>query len=244
MGSGSTHVLVDTPKSIAVDARSKAQALVSLTARANLLGNVMASPPVRAYIARRAHISPDQIQAVAPLTPDVPRALAEPGHEKRTSDILRSTDQYRMEIQAQPTAPVLDIYTQAPSADAARVLADAAVAGLRDYLATLARTQDVAPSDQVRLIQLGEASSGVINRGIRIQVALLSSILVFCVSAAAVLWIARVRRGWRAADEPEWDEEDRDEPDADDLWDERAQRDDAEPGPPARGADRAPAPSA
>jgi hypothetical protein len=203
IGSSSTHVLVDTPRSTAVDARSTPLAISSLTARANLLGNVMSSPPVREYIGRRAHISPERIQTVAPLTPDVPRALAEPGHEKKTSDILRSTDQYRIEIQAQPTAPVLDIYTQAPSAEAAAQLANGAVDGLRDYLSALALTQKISPEDQFRIVQLGRARGSVVNGGVRMQLALLSFFVTFGVSAAAVLFVTRVRRGWKVAEAEE-----------------------------------------
>jgi hypothetical protein len=199
MGTASTHMLVDTPKSTAVNAKAKATALSALTARANLLGNIIVSPPVREFIARRAHILPEQIQAVGPLTPDVPRALPEPGHEKRTSDILRSTDQYRLDVQVQPTAPIVDIYAQAPNAKAAQELANAAVDGLRDYLTAVAGSQQIQPDDQVKLMQLGRARGAVINKGVRVQVALLSFFLVFGASAAAVLFVARVRRGGQRA---------------------------------------------
>ena len=163
MGTASTHVLVDTPKSTAVNAKAKASALAGLTSRASLLGNVVVSPPVREFIARRAHIRPEQIQAVGPLTPDVPRALAEPGHEKRTSDILRSADQFRLDVQVQPTAPIIDIYAQAPNSQAAQELANAAVDGLGDYLKTVAGTQQIQTDDQVKLLQLGRARGSVIN---------------------------------------------------------------------------------
>ena len=83
MGTASARILVDTPKSTAVNANASNVALASLTSRASLLGNIIASPPVREFIARRASISPDQIEAVAPLTPDVPRALPEPGMRRR-----------------------------------------------------------------------------------------------------------------------------------------------------------------
>ena len=45
---------------------------------------------------------------------------------------------YRLEVQARPTAPILDIYTQAPSTAEAQRLADEAAAGLRDYLRAVA----------------------------------------------------------------------------------------------------------
>jgi hypothetical protein len=154
---------------------------------------------VREFIARRAHILPEQIQAVGPVTPDVPRALPEPGHEPRTTDILHSADQYRLDVQVQPTAPIIDIYVQAPNAEAANRLADASVVGLRDYLATVAAEQKIGAADQVKLLQLGGSRGAVINKGVHVELALLTFFLVLAASSAAVLFFTRVQNGWRLA---------------------------------------------
>jgi hypothetical protein len=201
IAAASTHVLVDTPKSKVIDLRANTYDFTSLTTRADLLGNVMASAPVREYIARRTGVDPLRIEAVAPVTANVPRVLTEPGSEKRSSDILRSTDQYRLDIQANPTVPILDISSQAPSKEAAERLANSAVDGLRDYLRDLGARQGIRPDQQVRLEQLGRARGGVINKGAGVQIALLSFMVVFTVSCCAVLFLARVRRGWREAGE-------------------------------------------
>jgi hypothetical protein len=199
IAAASTHVLVDTPKSKVIDLRANTYDFTSLTTRADLLGNVMASAPVREYIARRAGVDPRQIEAVAPVTANVPRVLTEPGSEKRSSDILRSTDQYRLDIQANPTVPILDISSQAPTKEAAERLANSAVDGLRDYLRDLGNRQGIGPDQQVRLEQLGRARGGVINHGVGLQIALLSFMVVFTISCCAVLFLSRVRRGWVAA---------------------------------------------
>ena len=206
IAAASTRVLVDSPRSEIIDLRTDTYAFTSLTTRAALLGNVMASAPVREYIARRAKIDPERIQASAPITADVPRNLSEPGSEKRASDILRSTDQYRIDIQANPTVPILNISAQAPNKDAAERLADGAVDGLRDYLAALAVRQGTDPKKQVRLEQLGRARGGVINHGIGLQIALLSFTFVFVLACCAVLFLSRVHRGWNqaAAEETEF----------------------------------------
>jgi hypothetical protein len=203
IAAASTHVLIDSPRSKVVDLRAGTYDFQSLTMRADLLGNVMASAPVREYIGRRAGVSPDRIQAAAPITADVPRALTEPGSEKRSSDILRSTDQYRLDIQANPTVPILDVYAQAPTKEQAERLANAAVDGLRDYLVDIAGRQGIKDDQQVRLEQLGRARGGVINHGVGLQIALLAFIVVFVLSLCAVLFLSRVRRGWRVAAERE-----------------------------------------
>jgi hypothetical protein len=51
MATASTHVIVDTPTSTLLDLRQDTYSLEALTNRAILLGNVMASGPVRREIA-------------------------------------------------------------------------------------------------------------------------------------------------------------------------------------------------
>jgi hypothetical protein len=199
LGVASTQLLVDTPRSKVVNIDSGASEFASLTTQAGLLGNVMASPPVRAYIAREIGADPTRILATAPITANFPRALAEPGSGQSASDILASPDHYRLQIQADPSVPVLRIYAQAPSAEKAVRLADASVQGLRKYLADIAARQRIPPAEQVRVEQFGQARGGIINQGIALQIAVLAFGVIFGIACCAVLFLARVRRGWVAA---------------------------------------------
>jgi hypothetical protein len=196
LAAASTRVIVDTPHSTVLDLRESTSDFEAMSNRAVLLGNVMASLPVRDYIARRAHVPAEAIIATTPLTPDFPRPAATNENQKHTSDLFKSTDQYRLNIQANPTVPVLDVYAEAPTKGSAEALANAAVDGLRDYLGDVARIQGIGAPDQVRLSQLGRARGGVINGGVRLQAALLAFVLAFAVSAAAAIFVTRVRRGW------------------------------------------------
>lgn len=205
IASASIRVLVDTPKSKVLDLRAATQDFSGLTTRADLLGNVLASPPVREYIARHAGIPADRIATSAPITANVPRVLTEPGSEKRASDLLRSTDQYKIDVEANPSVPILDVYTQAPTTDAALRLANGSIEGLRDYLAQLAVEQGVAERDQVKILQLGSARGGIVNPGVSKEIALLAFIVVLISALGAVAFISRIRKGWRAAGEEERD---------------------------------------
>jgi hypothetical protein len=200
IATASTEVLVDTPHSAVLDLRQDLYDIESLTNRTVLLGNVMASPPVLAYIGRRAGVPTDFIKASTPRTPNSPRSLEDPGEEKTTRDLLRSSDQYRLDIEADPTVPVLRIYAQAATARGAEELANASVDGLRDYLDQQARAQRVALDEQVRLHQLGRASGAVIKPGVSVQLMFLTVLVVFAGSAAAAIFIARLRRGFRLAE--------------------------------------------
>jgi hypothetical protein len=201
IATASTQVLVDAPKPEVLDMRVGTADLQSQSNRALLIGNVMASLSVRQFIARRAHVPAYLIKAQTPLTPDFPRAVAGTENQKHTSDILRSTDEYRLNIQANPTVPVLDIYAQAPTPQAAAQLANAAVDGMHDYLRAEARTQAVSNRHAVTLEQLGRATGRVINHGARVQLMALAFLFSFALLAASVIFIGRVRAGWSRADD-------------------------------------------
>ena len=94
---------------------------------------------------------------------------------------------------------MLDIYSQAPNAKSAEVLANAAVDSLRTYLNEVAMVQETPPNEQIKLLQLGRAQGKVINKGIEWQVVFVTFLLAFAASCATVIFIARVREGWRSA---------------------------------------------
>ena len=139
------------------------------------------------------------LRVTPPLTPEEPQARADSGEEKHIGDILKSNDQYRLSIVANPTVPVLDIYSQAPTAATAEKLADGAVSGLKAYVGELAAEESTPDSKQIRLIQLGRARGAVINEGMSWQVALVAFLITFGASSTSVLFLSRVRKGWRHA---------------------------------------------
>jgi hypothetical protein len=202
MATASTEIFVDTPTSLVLDLRQNTADIESLTNRAVLIGNVMASPPVRAYIGRRAGVPADAVKTTTPRTPNSPRPLETAGNKKTSADLLASTDQYRLDIESNPTVPMLNVYAQAPSAKAAGELANAAVDGLRDYLTQVATSQGIPPGTQVRVEQLGRARGKVINSGVNLQASGLAFLFFFAISAAAAIFISRVRRGFELAGGP------------------------------------------
>lgn len=197
MASASTHVVVDTPKSSLLDNRQDTSGLEGLTKRAVVLGNVMANGAVRAEIARAAGIPAEVLQVNAPLTSAQPRPLAQSGNEKHTSDILKSNDEYRLSILANPTVPVLDLYAQTPDRKSAEAIANAAVDSLKAYLVRLASEEGTPTTQQIRLVQLGRAEGAVINGGVRWQVAIVAFLLSFAVAIGTLVFAGRVRDGWR-----------------------------------------------
>jgi hypothetical protein len=199
MATASTHVLVDTPTSAMVDLRQDTYSVDGLKNRVVVLGNVIASSQVQARIAERAHVPTDRLRIQAPLTSQQPSAPVDSENARHTSDILKSTDQYRIDLKANPTVPMLDIYVQTPSAESSAALANAAVDELNTYLRELVGRQNTPLKDQIRLVQLGRATGVVINGGVRWQAAFLTFLLTLGISCATVTFLARVRAGWREA---------------------------------------------
>ncbi len=202
LASASTEVVVDTPRSSIVDLRSDTYSYLAETNRALLLGNVMASRPVRNYIAINAGLPPGRIRIEAPVTPEQPRVVAAPSEQPKTSDLFRSPDEYRISVEANPTVPILDIYSEAPTASSAERLANAAVQGLGDYLRGRAQSESTPLRDKVKLSQLGHARGEVINEGANLQLAAAVFFVVLFVACTLVIYISRVRRGWSATSDP------------------------------------------
>lgn len=199
MATASTHLLVDTPSSAMVDLRQDTYSVDDLKDRAVVLGNVIASSGVEARIAARAHVPLALLRIQAPLTPQQPAPPVDSQNARHVSDVLKSTDQYRITINANPTVPMLDIYAQTPTADSAAALANAAVDELKAYLAQVVARQRTPSKYEIRPVQLGRATGVVINRGVKWQAAILVFLLTLGISCATVTFLARVRAGWRQA---------------------------------------------
>ena len=189
-----TRVLVDFESSRIGDRRETWPYFNALRVRTDLLAKLMASPPALRYVGQRADIPAAEIAAVAPVTASVQSVLTEPGSEQRSREILLSTKPFRIEVQNRPEAPVLNIYTQAPSVAQAERLGDASVAGLRDYLRALASREGFDPDAQVQLNQLGRARGGVLNPGVNKKVAGLAYLLAFALSCCILYALASLRK--------------------------------------------------
>ncbi|MGZ5331021.1 MAG: hypothetical protein ACXWFH_06920 [Solirubrobacterales bacterium] len=200
MATATTHVVVDTPRSSILDLRQDTYILEALRQRAIVLGNVPAEGPVRSAIAERAQVPVDSLQVTPPLTPTQPRVVEGSPNQKHATDIIESTDQHRISIQTNPTVPIMDIYSQAPTAQKAEIMANAVVDELRGYLADVAAAQGTPEANQIHLVQLGRANGEVINDGVEWQVGLLAFVLTFSFACATVILFSRVREGWRTAE--------------------------------------------
>jgi hypothetical protein len=205
ISTATTHVLIDLSDPSLVHRRALRPVVDTLVKRGELLGRVMVSPPVVDRIAEKLGVKPDQVGATARSTANVPLSLTEPASEQRANDILQSKRPYRLEVQARPRTPILDVYSLAPSTREAERLANQAVAGLRVYVNALAESQGFPPEDRVQLRQLGRARGGEVNPHSALVIALLTFVVAFaltCCASLGTLHLARRRRPVETPAEP------------------------------------------
>lgn len=167
--------------------------------RAILVGNLIASAPVLDLVGKRLGIDPDRIAATAEADESVPVAFNEPNSERRATQIRLAGDPYRLDVQAQPGVPIVNVYAQGPSVGAAKELADAAVGAGQDYLRRVAVTHNVRGTPPLDLEQLGPANGGVLDPTAPYKIALLTFLTVFAVTFGLLFLLAQVRRGWLRA---------------------------------------------
>lgn len=196
VGTASVELMV-APASLAV---GTADADVTEVDHSILVGDLMSTPPVIAYAARELGISASAIQASSPMTANVPRVVIEPGSGAAAYNLVGSTDSYKLEVQADPSDPILYVYTQAPTVAAAVRLASASVRGLVAYLAGTTLPPHARPTLAATGIeQLGPVRGAVGNAGASKEIPILVFIGVFGVALWLMLIGTRIRRGWSAA---------------------------------------------
>src|SRR6185312_11984100 len=196
------HVVFDSPESLIGSKPSRGYDGDTFTKRAELYANIMASPPVRNTIARRVGIDETQFATRVRLTLPVMWAMRDPDAEQRATQILLAPRPYKLELQSDPTRPVLNLYAQAPSVAEAEKLADTAISSLRDYLRERAISQGTDPSDIVRVEQLGPARGGVLNSKILPEMVLVTFMVAFGVTLALLMGLKYVALGIAAPPRP------------------------------------------
>ena len=150
MATATTHVLVDTPDSIMIDLRQNTYDITGLVQPRGRARQRHREYVRRGGIAQRAHVPLGLLRIQAPLTPAQASLPVNSQSAGKVTDIVKSNDQYRIEIDANPEVPMLDIYAQTPTAESAAALANAAVDELTAYLARARTTVESTPPTRTR----------------------------------------------------------------------------------------------
>ncbi len=192
----STQVVVDTASSALGNSN---QVFDGPDARATVFANFMTSPAVLALIGQQAGIAGDRIYAAGPVNTNIPRAMQEPTSVQRNVELYGETAPFRLNYNTDPTLPIINIYSQAPTVGQAVALATGAVKGLQEFVTRIEVSDRIPTSERVVVRELGSATGGMVNPGVRKSLAAMVFVLVLVVWCVLVLLGARFRESWRAS---------------------------------------------
>lgn len=204
VGIASAGVLVDSPSSQTIDlsgGQSKAD-VASLSARARLLANLIATSPLKDQIARRARIPVDTMIAAAPTSDGIatkPSPLATGETKVRATD----PEAHVLTVYVNEALPIITADAQAPTPAIAARISSAAVAELSLYLQSVAAADRVPDARQLVVKPLGPAKSATVQRGPRRLLSIMASLFVFGLWAGGIVLVSSLARGWRAVSEAE-----------------------------------------
>jgi hypothetical protein len=204
VGIATGRILVDTPDSQVVDVQPKGSGTLGI--RAGVLANLMTEGDVKAAIAERAGLRPNQLRAGVEVDGELPTVLTnaagDPGAHLLTTSPAVNPDGTPL--------PMIDIQTQAPTPGEAARLAESSVSGLNDYLNSKAAGEDVPDARRLQVTGFGAPEARTETLGGNRLLALLATIVLFLLGCAAILVGSRIASAWRVArtleDEQEFEE--------------------------------------
>jgi hypothetical protein len=198
----STQILVDTPNSAFANLEEEVE---PLNTRAAVFSRFLASPLAITLIAREAGLPADAIEGQGPYEQNLPVFEQEPTAEKRSSEIIGEGALYRLRFENNPDLPIVTVFAQAPTADEAHQLADAAPEALSSYISHIQEVQKTPAKRRVEVRQLGDATGGVVNGGANAQIAALVFFVVLVLWCLLLIPAHTIARGWRSHDDDDDD---------------------------------------
>jgi len=205
VGEGHLQILVDTPASQVVEVETDGSS--SLGSRASLIANLMVAGEVKQAIARAAKLPPQRLiaisdAAVVPSTPSAVRVKDPRAFLLKTS-VVSNEDGVQL--------PIIAVDTQAPDAQSAAALANAAAAGLKEYLDARAKGTGVPDAKRLQVRSLGVAQARDVVKGPGKILAAFVAIFIFGILCGTLLLAIRMASTVRRLQRrdpfvPDWDD--------------------------------------
>lgn len=198
IAAGSTEVLVDSQQTFLGDLRREIE---PLTQRAGAYAHFVESQAVVDALSRTTKIPSQDIALHGPVS--APSEAAAPTSEQRANDLSQDAEPYRVQVNFNGELPILSIFTQAPTVDGARVLANGMATALRTVVADIQEHSDkgVNRVDSVQIRQLGVAKAGMVSESASYVLGVLAFIGVFGASCIFILVARNFGVAWRKSDE-------------------------------------------
>jgi hypothetical protein len=196
-GTAETHILVDSPRSSVADLN---KSFDPLTARAQVLSELMTTAPVIDRIAKIAGVPAAAITATSDTSSlNVPTSQTEPTASVRSNAITAEPLRYRITFRAEPQQPTVTVFGQGPTAGEAIRIANAAAQGAAAWVKDTQDRQLVPDSRRTQLTQLGAATGGIVNSGASRIVAALAFVAIIAVGSLLILLVGNTLPAIRRA---------------------------------------------
>lgn len=160
--------------------------------RAQALADMTASPELRGYIARAAGLPASQIAVDPPVWTDVERIQQWPTGERRSTQIVVEGAPYRVQLDAEGYAPVLDVSAQAPTVAEAASLAAGVGKGLTAYLTHLENSTGTPTVDRYGISELGPVAASAAGKSVPANVAGFTFAVVLFLWCGGILFVAGI----------------------------------------------------
>lgn len=166
VGSASTKLLVDTPRSALTDLSKD---VTVLSTRAAVLAPFMTTEPVRQAIARTVGLPQSEIYTEAPLDQQALSYTGGPSQAQRNQQVIGQGPAYRLTFQADLNQPTISVTGQAPTVEGAVRLTNGAATAINRYFSNVENLQNVPLKTRTLLRQLGPAAGGMIGGSVNKQ---------------------------------------------------------------------------
>jgi len=196
-----TDILVDTPRSQAVDIGTRGEEAAAvpqidtLATRARLLGNLMASGSIERAVAERAGVDPGRLIVVPP--PDTEAAATSAAAPDNAE--VTEPEAIVLTVTTDSTLPILHVIAQAPQASTAERLASGAVAELKAYLGSVAATDEIPEAQRLHVSEIGAQRAVSVARGPGPLAAIVVGLMILVAGCAVLVmlprWVRDRRRG-------------------------------------------------
>lgn len=197
-----SDILIDTSDSQVVAVGGRGPDLPTLASRANLIGNLMTSGPLKNAIAKRAGVPSSTLIVVPPANANTPGVAPAPVKPKAARGIS-DADATILSLSTDESLPILHALAQSPDAETASKLSAATIVALRQYLGSVAASQNVPAADQLVVRRFGAPLAETATRGLPRRFALGATIILILLGCGAIVGGSWFVRSWKQIEEAE-----------------------------------------
>jgi hypothetical protein len=173
--------------------------VASAVPRAQALADMFASPEVRSQVARAAGIPTAQLAVDTPVWTDVYQIQQWPSAGKRDSQIIVENAPFRITVDVEDQAPIIEIAAQAPTPGEAAALAAGAGKGLNAYVSKLEDSTGTPPAQRYGVSQLVPIDVSPAGKAGLANVAGFTFAVVLFIWCGGMLFLSGLRVDLRAA---------------------------------------------